>query len=216
MARDDLDLASSWSLLAEQYAEKFEHELDDKPFDREQLKSFADRVRGRGPVCDLGCGPGQIGRFLHGLGLEVLGIDLSPGMIEQARRLFPEMEFRVGDMLALDQPDDSLAGIAAFYSIIHIPRARVADALGEMRRVLVPGGVLLLTFHLGDEDLHLDELWDEEVCMDAFFFERDEMEGYLRAAGFEIDDVVERDPYPPEIEYQSRRAYVLARKAGTP
>ena len=216
MPNKDLDLASSWDRLAEQYADKFEHELDDKPFDRDQLTRFAEMVRGRGPVCDLGCGPGQIGRFLHDLGLEVIGIDLSPGMIEQGRRLYPEIEFRVGDMLALDLPDDSLAGIAAFYSIIHIPRAQVTAALGEMRRVLRPGGVLLLTFHLGDEDLHLDELWDEEVNMDAFFFERDEMETYLQGAGFEIADVVERDPYPPEVEYQSRRAYVFARNPVEP
>jgi len=214
MPRDDLDLASSWDRLAEQYVEKFDDELDHKPFDRDQLNRFAKSVRGNGQVCDLGCGPGQIARFLSELGLDVRGVDLSPGMIEQARRINPQIEFRVGDMLALDQPDGSLAGIVAFYSIIHIPRARVVDALGEMLRVLQPGGVLLLAFHLGDEDLHLDELWDEEVNMDAYFFERAEMEAYLRDVGFEVEEVIERAPYPPEVEYQSRRAYVFAEKRG--
>ena len=62
MPRGDLDLRTSYDRLAEHYAEKFEHELAHKPFDREQLTRFADRVRGQGRVCDLGCGPGQIAR----------------------------------------------------------------------------------------------------------------------------------------------------------
>jgi len=204
-------LAGSYDRLANEYAARYANELDDKPFDRDQLTRFADLVRGNGPVCDLGCGPGQIARFLAARGLDVVGVDLSPGMVEQAKQLSPGLEFRVGDMLALDRPDGSLAGIAAFYSIIHVPRARVVDALGEMRRVLRPGGLLLLAFHLGDEDLHLDELWGEEVDIDACFFARAEMEGYLRDAGFEIVETLERGSYPPEVEYQSRRAYVLAR-----
>lgn len=211
MPRDKLDLRTSYDRLAAEYAERFTDELDHKPFDRELLTRFADRVRDRGPVCDLGCGPGQIASFLAGLGIDVFGVDLSPGMVEQARRINPGLEFRRGDMLGLDQPTGSLAGIVAFYSIIHVPRPRVVDALREMLRVLAPGGALLMAFHLGDEDLHLDELWDVEVDMDAFFFEREEMESYLIEAGFAVDDIIERDPYPPEVEYQSRRAYVLAR-----
>jgi ubiquinone/menaquinone biosynthesis C-methylase UbiE len=81
-------------------------------------------------------------------------------MVAEAQRLNPEIHFHQGDMLALPDPDDSWGGIAAFYCIIHIPRHRVADTLREMKRVLKPGGILLATFHIGDEIKHLDEWWE--------------------------------------------------------
>jgi hypothetical protein len=114
-------------------------------------------------------------------------------------------------MYALDQAPDSLAGIAACYSIIHTPRDEVPTVLDALRRVLRPGGELLLSFHLGDGVIHLDDVWGEAVDVDFVLFERSEMEGYLRGAGFRIDEVVERDPYP-EIEIQTRRACFFASK----
>lgn len=159
----------------------------------------------------MGCGPGHVARYLHERGAQVCGIDLSPDMVERARRLNPGIEFRQGDMLALDAADGAWAGIVAFYSIIHIPRGDVVRALRELRRVLRPGGLLLLTFHIGDTIIHLDEWWGHKVCVDFFFFRSDEMAGYLKSAGFEIEEIIERDPYP-EVEHQSRRAYIFARK----
>jgi hypothetical protein len=58
--------------------------------------------------------------------------------------------------------------------------------------------------------LHLDELWGAPVSLDFVFFEPDEMAGLLRGAGFEVTELVQRDPYP-EVEVQTRRAYVFAR-----
>ena len=132
-------------------------------------------------------------------------------MVQQARRLNPGIEFRQGNMMSLDIPDAAWAGIAAFYSLIHIPRGDMMRALGELRRVLRPGGTLLLAFHIGDDVLHLEEWWGHKVCVDFFFFRTDEMTGYLRGAGFEIEETIERDPYP-EVEHQSRRAYIFARR----
>jgi SAM-dependent methyltransferase len=128
-----------------------------------------------------------------------------------ARRLTPQIEFRQGDMLALDVPDESWAGIAAFYSIIHIRRSDLPQALGELRRVLRPGGLLLLAFHLGSDTVHLDEWWGHPVSVDFFFFQSEEMATYLRAAGFEIEEIIERDPYP-DVEHPSRRGYIFARR----
>jgi hypothetical protein len=114
-------------------------------------------------------------------------------MVDHARRLNPGLAFRRGDMRALDVPDGAWAGIAAFYSIIHIPRVEVTGVLRELRRALQPEGLLLLAFHLGDQVVHLDELWGHPVALDFVFFGRDEMTGYLRAAGFTPEEVVERD-----------------------
>jgi SAM-dependent methyltransferase len=204
-------LRDSYDRLAGEYVARIFHELDHKPFDRELLDRFAARIGSQGTVCDLGCGPGHVARYLHDRDVSVLGIDLSAGMIEQARRLNPGIEFRQGDLKALDVPDKAWAGIVAFYSIIHVPRDQVVAALRELRRVLRPGGLLLLAFHVGREVLHRDELWGQAVSLDFIFFEREEMEGYVRSAGLEIDEAVERPPYEG-VEYPSRRAYVLARK----
>jgi ubiquinone/menaquinone biosynthesis C-methylase UbiE len=202
---------ASYDCVAEEYGRRYFHEFDHKPFDREILDRFAERVRGRGPVCDLGCGPGEVACYLHSHGVEdVLGIDISSGMVEQALKLNPDLIFRQGDMLSLEAENDSWGGLAAFYSIIHIPRERVADALREMERVLKPGGMLLLTFHIGQETVHLDEWWGNEVSLDFFYFETKEMTTNLERAGFEIEKVVERDPYQ-DVEAQTRRAYVFAK-----
>jgi SAM-dependent methyltransferase len=206
-----LDVQTGYDRVAGEYARQVFNELDGKPMDRALLDRFAREVRGLGPACDLGCGPGQIAHYLHQRGVDVFGLDLSANMVEQARQLNPGITFQQGDMLSLDAEDDSWGGIAAFYSIIHIPREKVVQVLRELRRVLRPGGLLLLTFHVGQEVLHLDEWWGEKVSVDFVYFQPDEMEGYLKSAGFEIEARIERSPYQ-EVEHQSQRAYIFARK----
>ncbi len=116
-------------------------------------------------------------------------------------------------MLALaDVADSAYGGIAAFYSIVHLPRQQVVQALRECKRVLRPQGMLLLTFHIGQEIKHLDEWWGKAVSLDFLFFEPEEVKNYLKAAGFELAEVIARDPYPETIEYQSQRAYIFAWK----
>jgi SAM-dependent methyltransferase len=204
------DVRGSYDRLAAKYAERIYGELAHKPFDREALARLA--AAADGPVCDLGCGPGHVARLLAEFGADAFGVDLAPQMVATARELNPGIEFREGDMCALDLPDGSLGGVAAFYSIIHVGRDRLAVALGEILRVLGPGGVLLVAFHIGDETLHLDELWDEKVDVDFHFYESGEVAAALAAVGFEVEEVLERDPYPPEVEHQSRRAYIFARR----
>ena len=204
-------MQASYDRVAGEYAERIFDELKHKPLDRALLARFAEETRGLGPVCDLGCGPGHVARHLRGLGAEVFGIDLSIGMVEQARRLNPEIEFRQGDMLSLDADDGAWGGIVAFYSIIHVPPDELSRALRELWRVLQAGGVLLLSFHVGDETVHLDEWWGEEVSVDFFFFRQEEIEARLTTAGFEVEEVIRRPPYG-DVEHQSQRAYVFARK----
>jgi SAM-dependent methyltransferase len=176
------------------------------------LDWLAEKVDGSGQICDMGCGPGQIASYLHGRRVEACGVDLSPEMVNQAKRLNPEIHFQQGNMLALIEiPDNTFGGIAAFYSIIHIPRPSVVDALRELKRVLRPSGALLVTFHIGDEIVHRDEFLGKEVSLDFYFFETEEMKCYLKDASFELEEVIERDPYP-DVEYPSRRAYIFARK----
>ena len=204
--------ADSYDRIAADYVRHIYHELDGKPLDRAILDSFAARLVGKGTVCDMGCGPGHIARYLADRGLDMVGVDLSPVMLEQAAELNPDIAFYPGNMLVLDVPDEAWAGIAAFYSIIHIPRENCTAALTELRRVLKPGGLLLLAFHMGDENLHETEIWGMPIDLNYWMYGSAEMAGYLEEAGYVVEEIIERDPYAPEVEYQSRRAYLVARK----
>ena len=185
-------------------------ELAGKPLDRHLLNRLAEDVRDHGLVADLGCGPGHVARYLHDQGVRMLGIDLSPRMIDSARQRSPDIEFRVGDMRALDLPDGALAGIVAFYSLIHIGEPEMGATLRELRRVLAPGGLLLVAFHIGEETVHRDELWGHPVSLDFRFLMPSPMVARLIEAGFVVLERVEREPYP-EVEHPSRRCYLLAR-----
>ena len=159
----------------------------------------------------MGCGPGQVARHLHDAGLAVFGLDLSSGMLEQARKLNPDITFREGDMLALDIPDGSLAGITAFYAIVNLPEESLPTVFAEMQRVLKPGGLLLLAFHVGDEAIEEEELWGLPISMKFHLLNPAEISRQLETAGLVMREVIEREPYP-DVEYPSRRAYIFARK----
>jgi SAM-dependent methyltransferase len=209
--RGIIDLQTSYDRVADEYVQRIFGELEHKAIDRQLLDQFAARANKIGPICDLGCGPGHIARYLHDRGAQVIGVDLSHAMVERARRLNPGIEFRQGDMRSLEIEDESFGGVAAFYSIIHTPRADVVGVLGEMKRILRLGGTLFMAFHVGDEIVHRDEWWGQEVFVDFVFFRPEEMTAYLKTAGFEIGEIVEREPYP-DVEHPSRRAYVFAEK----
>jgi ubiquinone/menaquinone biosynthesis C-methylase UbiE len=207
---DKSQLEASYDSVAEQYAVEFFRELERKPFDREVLDAFGVSVRGKGEVCEIGCGPGQISRYLQDRGATMRGVDLSRKMVKCARRLNSDISFEQGNMLSLDLPNASLAAIVSFYAIIHIERDKVTRALQEMNRVLQPGGLLLLSFHAGEGELRRDEWYDKPVSIDVTLFANDEMSGYLESSDFEVVKISEREPY--EFEYPTRRVYLTARK----
>ncbi|HEU5400038.1 MAG TPA: class I SAM-dependent methyltransferase [Terriglobales bacterium] len=204
-------IRENYDRLAAEYSAHISGELQHKPLDCELLRRFAGMTQGKGEVCDMACGPGHVARFLHGAKADVFGLDLSPGMVEQARKLCPEIRFREGNMMELDLPDASLAGITAMYAIVNIPEESLAQVFREMRRVLKPGGVTLIAFHVGDEEVAVPELWGQKVTMPFFFRDPSKIRTMLEHAGLNVEEVVERDPYP-EIEFQSRRAYIFARR----
>ncbi len=207
--RDDR-LRASYDTLAAAYVEHIAGELAQKPLDRHLLNRFAEEVRDRGTVGDLGCGPGHVARYLHEQGCRTLGVDLSPEMVRWATRLNPGLDFRVGDVRSLDLPGASLAGILAFYSVIHLEEAELGAAFREFRRVLTPGGLVLVAFHIGEETLHVDDLWGEAISLDFRFLMPRDVTVSLQSAGLRVVESVEREPYEG-AEYPSRRCYLLAK-----
>jgi len=204
------DTRSTYDRVARRYAEEISGELEDKPFDREFLDRFADSVKGRGRVVELGCGPAHVANHLALGGVDISGLDLSAGMVAEANRLFPDLEVVVGDMLALPFGDSALGGLIAFYSIIHFDDDQLATAFSEMARALEDSGLVALAFHIGDEVVHREQWWDMPVVLDARFLPVELVTKLLLSAGLEIVTSEERGPYAPEVEYQSRRAYIVA------
>jgi SAM-dependent methyltransferase len=179
--------------------------------DREILGRFSREIGDRRPVWDLGCGPGQTTKFLKSLGVGISGLDLSEKMLEQARAVHPEILFRKGNILGLDFENDSIAGIVAFYAIVHFTIEQVGTAFDEVFRVLQPGGLFLFTYHIGEETIRLDEFLGKKIDIPFMFFKTDSISRCLRKSGFEKIEIIEREPYPG-VEYESRRAYVFASK----
>ena len=202
--------AASYDRVATTYAEQFFDELAHKPLDRALLNTVIELVGAGSPIADIGCGPGQVTRFLHDGGATATGIDLSAGMVAAARAASPEVAFRQGSMLDLPLEDGSLAAIVSFYAIIHLRQEEIGLAFQEFRRVLRPGGSLLLAFHVGDQRIHRDEWWDQPVDLDFYFLDPETIETTLTDSGFTVEMTLQRRPYEPH-EFPSRRACLLAR-----
>jgi SAM-dependent methyltransferase len=203
-------IRESYDSAAQAYAEHLFTELDRKPLDRHLLNRFAEEMRGRGVVADLGCGPGHVARYLHEQGVEVQGLELSPEMIGVASRLNPGIGFRVGDIERLEIPDRAFGGVVLFYSLVHFETSQLGRVLGEVRRVLVDGGSALVAFHAGDEVARVDELFGVPVSLEFHFFQPSAVIGALHSAGLAVSEQVEREPYEG-AEYPSRRCYLFAR-----
>jgi SAM-dependent methyltransferase len=184
------DTRSSYDIDATGYAEKVQGLLDEMPYLSASLTLFADLVlrAGGGPVADIGCGPGYVTRYLHDAGVDAFGIDLSPEMVAIARRDHPDLRFEVGTMTDLDLADDSVAGIVAFWSVIHVPDHAVPGVFEQFRRVLRPGGLLLVGFHVGDETRHTSEGYTgRPINVDSHRRQPSTIMAWLRDARFEIE-----------------------------
>jgi SAM-dependent methyltransferase len=202
------ELKASYDAVAEAYAETFFDELSRKPFDRGLLDAFATLAAGA-TALDVGCGPGHVGRYLSDRGVDVVGVDLSPAMVEIARRLNPALRFELADMRSLPMEDGAVGAIVAFYSLIHIPRAEVPAVLGEFRRVLAPSGQVLLAVHGGSGTVTSAEFLGKRVPFEATLFANDELVELVSNAGFEVTGATVRNPY--EFEHPTPRLYVEAR-----
>jgi SAM-dependent methyltransferase len=183
----------SYDTVAENYADlvgDFSAFLASAPYERSVFGLFLDLVAagGGGPVADVGCGPGHVTAYLQESGVDVLGVDLSPAMIEVARRDHPGLPFAVGSMTELGLADASVAGLVAWYSLIHIPDASIGAVFAQFRRVVRPGGLLLLGFHSGDGSRLKTEGYGGHP-MNVWIHRRQpaQVAGWLEDAGFAVE-----------------------------
>ncbi|MEV0337393.1 class I SAM-dependent methyltransferase [Nocardia sp. NPDC050713] len=214
MTHADVDATrTAYDDMAELYTEFARGNLATKPFDRAVLAAFAERLlaNGSGPVADIGCGPGRIAAHLESLGIPTFGMDLSPRMIELARNEFPGLRFEVGSMEELTIEDGALAGLVAWYSLIHLPPERVPHVLNEFYRVLRPKGHALLAFQAADAaDTVL--AFDHKVTR-AYRWSPDRLAQLARDAGF---TVIARMVCAPDPDERFDQAYLMVAKVDDP
>lgn len=201
-----------YNQVADDYAVERWDELSRKHIDRLLLQEFAASNKDKGLCADFGCGPGQTTRFLYDNGLkDIIGIDLSPAMVNAASRLSPQVKFETGDLLNIAYPSGYLGSVLAFYAIVHFTTDQIRKCFGEINRVLKTGGDFLFSFHAGEEVVHFDKAHDKEVDIDLYFFKTDDIVALLHETGFDIIDAIERRPHE-DAEFKSRRAYIWAAK----
>lgn len=202
------NIIDCYNKTAKKYADKFIDELSKKHLDRILLQSFATENLTKGMLIDLGCGPGQTTKYLFDCGITKLtGIDISPKMVAVAKTLHPFLNFETADILKLNYPDKYFGSAIAFYSIVHFDYAQIKIAFKEIKRVLADNGQFLLSFHIGENVIHLDEFLEHTVNIDFHFFEINQILDLLTETGFETIDAVERQPYA-DVEHPSKRAYI--------
>ncbi|GIF95989.1 class I SAM-dependent DNA methyltransferase [Catellatospora citrea] len=204
------DTRTAYDTFAVEYADTFRDELAGIPIERAMLAAYADLVLagGGGATLDVGCGTGPGTAHLAGLGLDVRGLDLSPGMLALARSRYPQLRFDEGTMTALDVADGSLAGISAQYSVIHIPDEELPSVLAGFRRALATGGHLLLIFQNLDEHRLRTEAFGHTFTLNYHFRSVDRMAEFVTGAGFDVFAQASRKAQPGEA---TPRGMLLAR-----
>jgi SAM-dependent methyltransferase len=212
VAARDARVVAGYDEVAGAYAEQLVDELSNKPFDRWLLDQVA-RLARRRPVVDAGCGPGHVAGYLAERGADVVGIDISPGMIVEARERFGHIEFEQADLTRLLKPRTApgWGAVLAWYSLVHLAGSEVEGAVAALARVLDHNGWLALAVHLGDEVRRVDTLCGRAVELDFVLHDRDQVLAAVRAAGLVDVEWYVRGPYEA-VEAQTERLYVLARR----
>ncbi|MFI7150160.1 class I SAM-dependent methyltransferase [Nonomuraea sp. NPDC050022] len=200
--------ADAYDAVADLYADLARDSLDRLPLDRAIVAVFAELVRATGPrpVAEAGCGPGYMTAHLRSLGLDAFGVDLSPALIEIARKDHPDLRFEVGSMSAFDVADGELGGLLSWYSVIHVPPPELPAYFAEFRRVLAPGGHLLLGFFESDGGPVLE--FDHKVTP-AYRWPIDDLADLARKEEFIEVGRMLREPLEDE---RFRRGHLLMRR----
>jgi SAM-dependent methyltransferase len=201
----DLDVVrASYDRVADTYVESGIGELGEQPWLRAALAAFAEEVRDLGPVLDVGCGPGTVSAHLAGLGVDVRGVDLSPRMIEHARRRYPGLRFDVASATALDVAPASLGGVLGWWSLFNLPRPVLPQVLGAFAEALVPGGQAMVGTHVGDGDVVRTEAYGGvPVQWTTHLWRPEQLAELLTAAGLEIVVELRWPPAPPSGRAQT-------------
>lgn len=213
LARDRA-VTAEYDRLAEAYAIALGDDLSDKPFDRWLLAELAGNAPGQG--LDVGCGPGQVAGYLAELDMEVTGLDLSAGMLAQARELHPDIPFVHGTFAVPPMPrgsdprDPGWGLVAGWYVLGQLAQSEIPAAVASLAKVLCRGGYLALASHVGTEVLHPGDLFGEPTDLDFVLHDPEVIIAAMNAAGLVEIEWYIRGPLPQEAP--TRRLYLHGRR----
>jgi ubiquinone/menaquinone biosynthesis C-methylase UbiE len=208
------ELRDAHDVLADWYVKQLAGLLESMPIERAVLDLFGELTLAAGvgnSVADVGCGTGRLIPYLAGRGLAPRGVDLSPGMVEVARRDHPGFGFEVADLRELPFPDAGLAGVVCWYSLIFLPPEARAGAFGELARVVKPGGYFVAAFKDGDgQRRRAGRTAGLGVEFDAYWLSATEMAQRVTDAGF---SVVFQGGRPADEGESTPQGYLVARRS---
>lgn len=210
----DARVRASYDAVASAYAEAFVDELAAMPFERWLLDRVAAHAVADGaPVVEAGCGPGHVTAYLAAAGASAHGVDLSPGMVEQARARFPDASYEIGDLRRLVRPreHDGWSVVLAWYSLVHSVPAELPEVLAALVRPLRPGGLLVLATHAGSGSDHTDRWHEQDVDLDFVRHDPDHLQAVVEAAGLVDVEWYHRGAVTSRGERRAR-LYLLARR----
>ena len=198
-AEAELKARQGYDQMAEVYANHVALEMTVPSLVRSSLDAFAHDVKrlGDGKVADVGCGSGHPTAFLADLGLDIFGVDNSPALLEIARPAHPRLRFELGQLASLPIESGSLEALVSKHSLIHTPADLVPAALAELARVLVPGGLLYLSFFGAESASAHGQSFDHAVTT-AYQLDVEIMAQLISAAGFAETARIVRQPAPNE------------------
>lgn len=202
---------TAYDVVARAYAILIPDLSTETVLDVAMIDDFAERCLDvqRGPVADVGCGTGRVSAHLAARGVDVFGVDLSPGMIDVARRTYPHLRFNVGAVEDLPIQDAALGGLLAWYSLIHTPPERLPAVVSECARVLKPGAWLLTAFQAGEgERVERSTAYGHAVTMTNYRHAAQHVISALETGGFNLHTQLHRSPEGVETAHQ---AILLAR-----
>ncbi|MBO0844468.1 MAG: DUF480 domain-containing protein [Nocardioides sp.] len=211
-ARDER-VRASYDAVATTYADHLVDELrDGLPFETWLLDRVAAHADG-GPVVEVGCGPGHVTAYLAEAGVDATGMDVSPGMVAEARRRFPDGSYEVGDLRRLMRPNTApgWSAVLGWYSLIHLAASELPDVVSALWRPLAPGGWLVLAMHAGSEVQHHASWFDVPVDLDFVLHEPGDVVAIVKAAGLVDVEWYRRGPLEHRGE-TTNRLYVVARR----
>jgi SAM-dependent methyltransferase len=186
---DDLEVVrASYDRVADAYVELVASsalgDIRAQPWLRATVDTFADHVRGLGPVLDVGSGPGTVTAYLHERGIDARGVDLSPRMVEHARRLHPACTFSVASATDLRLAPGTYGGLLGWWSLFNLPRDVLPRVLESFAEALVPGGQLIMATHVGDDDVRRTTAYgDIPVTWTTYQWRPEQLVDLLESAG---------------------------------